>query len=174
MTKRVEIKVALEKFLLQGDPRAASGVVRDHRRRAILVPETLVDHNKITASGRSLADLGRRIRVLAEDLRKEDHSYLVPVELCQISRDEPGTVAGVALPFGTIVDDHGLWLRYAPGYLELGVDDRGDVIIRKDPQAAEDPTRGPVRNAVTTLVDGPVRRCEMRLSADDHRADREE
>src|SRR5437867_11736048 len=112
MSKRVEIKIALEKFLLQADARAASSLVRDHRRRAIPVPESLVDHDKITASGRSLADLGRRIRVLPEDLRKEDHSYLVPVELCQISRDEPGAAAGVTLPFGIIIDDHGLWLRY--------------------------------------------------------------
>src|SRR5438876_2018 len=105
MTKRVEIKVALEKFLRQGDPRVSAGLVRDHRRRAILVPEALVDYDKVTASGRSLADMGRRIRLLAEDPRKGDQTFLIPVELCQISRDEPGTVAGIALPFGTVVDD---------------------------------------------------------------------
>src|SRR5438093_13754587 len=99
MTKRVEIKIGLEKFLQTTDGKLVSGIVRDHRKRAILIPEGLVSFDKITASGRCLADLGRRIRVYSDDLKKEEQVFLIPTELCQISREDPGAVDGVVLPF---------------------------------------------------------------------------
>ena len=174
MTKRVEIKIALEKFLRTADGRSGVGVVRDHRRRAILIPESLVDRARLLAAGRSLSELGRRIRVQSEDPKKEEQVFLIPSELCQISREDPGAVAGVTLPFGTVFQDHGLWVSYAPGWREVGVNDRGDVIIRKEAGVDEDASQGPVPGAINTMPAAPLRRLVARPDADSHKADRQE
>ena len=97
MTKRAEIKIVLEKFLRTGDVKTTAAIVRDHRRRAILVPEALVDIHKIQSAGRSLAELGRRVRVVPADPRKEEQSFIVPAELGPISREEPAYFKSVWL-----------------------------------------------------------------------------
>src|SRR5262245_41473725 len=174
MSKRSEIRIALEKFLRVGDGKGSAQIVRDQRRRPILIPESLVDYDRITKGGRAFLELGRRIRILGGRGKEGDAVWVLPTELTQISRDEPSSAAGVSLPFGTLVQDRGLWLKWAPGYRELGVSDRGDVLVRYDEEAAKDPLAGPVEGAVHTQVTGRVRRLVARLSATEHKADREE
>lgn len=170
MTKRVEIKIGLEKFLRTLEGKPGVGIVRDHRKRAVLIPEAMVNLERIATSGRCLADFGRRIRVYSEDLEQEQ-IYLVPTELCTISREDPAAVDGVVLPFGTIVNDHGLWLRHAAGFRHLGVNDRDDVLVRRDASVANDPSIGPVRNSVNTHVVGRAKRFVARLKREEHEAD---
>jgi hypothetical protein len=71
-----------------------------------------------------------------------------------------------------VVNHHGLYLRYRPGIEEVGVNDRGDVILR-DVTPAE-PTAGPVRGSVNTDVTDRAQRLVVRLADDDHTADRKE
>src|SRR6478672_9425982 len=101
MSKRSDIKIALEKVLREG--KGTGAVVRDSRRRPILIPESLVDFDKIARSGRSFLDMGRRIRVEAADAKGQEEIWVVPTELAQISREDPASAAGLAIPFGTIV-----------------------------------------------------------------------
>src|SRR5262245_16320997 len=111
MSKRSEIKIALEKFLRAGDGKGTSQIVRDQRRRPILIPESLVDYDRITKAGRAFLEMGRRIRIVGGRGKEGDAVWVLPTELTQISRDEPASAAGVVLPFGTIVHDRGLWLK---------------------------------------------------------------
>src|SRR5215813_1213181 len=171
MSKRSEIRIALEKFLRAGDGKGSAQIVRDQRRRPILIPDALVDYDRISKAGRAFLEMGRRIRILGG--KGGDALWVIPAELTQISRDEPAAAAGVTLPFGTIVSDKGLWLKWAPGYHELGVSDRGDVLVRYDEEAAKDPMTGPVDGAVHTHVTGRVRRLVARLTAAEHKADRD-
>lgn len=173
MSKRSEIKIALEKFLRAGDGKAAAAIVRDSRRRPILIPEEVVDIEKIHKSGRSFLELGRRIRVLRDLERKPEEVWIIPIELRQISRDEPSSAADLDLPFGRIVHDHGLWLKYAPGFREIGINDRGDIVIGFDPDR-QDPAHGPVKNSVNTLCAGRAKRLVTRLETPEHDADRAE
>ena len=158
MSKRSEIRIALEKFLRAGDGKVTALVVRDSRRRAILIPDALVDYERIWKSGRAFLEMGRRIHIVGGRGKEGDAVWVLPVELTQISREEPAAAAGIVLPFGTILSDRGLWLKWAPGYRELGVSDRGDVLVRFDEEAAKDPLAGPVEGAVHTQVTGRVRR----------------
>src|SRR5262245_26945711 len=174
MSKRSEIRIALEKFLRVGDGKGSAQIVRDQRRRPILIPESLVDYDRITKAGRAFLEMGRRIRILGGKGKEGDAVWVLPAELTQISRDEPAAAAGIALPFGTIFSDRGLWLKWAPGYRELGVSDRGDVLLRFDEEEAKDPLSGPVDGAVHTQVTGRVRRIVARLTAAEHKADRDE
>ena len=181
MSKRSEIKIALEKVLREGKGHGA--VVRDSRRRPILIPDILVDVDKIARSGRSFLDMGRRIRVQPADAKGQEEAWVVPTELIAISRDDPGAAAGLSLPFGTLVQDRGLWLKYAPGFRELGVNDRGDILVgRSHPGAAagagaaeaDGAAAGPVRNAINTTVIGRTKRVVARMDAAEHAKDRAE
>src|SRR5437867_4648505 len=175
MSKRSEIRIALDKFLRPGDGKANALVVRDGRRRPILIPESLVDFDKISKSGRPVLEMGRRSRVTRDGGKSGEEVWIVPAELCQISRDEPASASGVALPFAMVYHDRGLWLKHAAGYRELGVNDRGDIILSYDAEAANDPVAGPVRNAVNTVVTGGrPPRLVTRLEPGEHAADRDE
>ncbi len=174
MSKRSEIRIALEKFLRVGDGKAAASMVRDHRRRPILIPESLIDFDRIGKSGKSFLEMGRRLRILKDGLRGGEEVWVLPSELCQISRDEAAAASGIALPFGTIVHDGGLWLKWAPGYRELGVNDREDLLVRFEPESADKAAVGPVPNSVHTLVQGWSRRLVVRQAADEQAADRRE
>lgn len=172
MSKRSEIKIALEKFLRAGEGKAAAAIVRDGRRRPFLLPEAVLDIEKMHKMGRPFYDMGRRIRVLKDLDRKLEEVWVIPIELRQISREEAASVPDVDLPFGKIIKDRGLWLRYAPGYRELGVNDRGDIVVGFDPK--QDPLTGPVPSSVNTSVGGQAKRLVARLEPSEHEADRAE
>src|SRR5258705_12916686 len=136
MSKRSEIRIALEKFLRPGDGKGIAAIVRDPRKRAVLIPEALLDMDRISKSGRPLFDLGRRIRVREAPDGKVESSWIVPTELCQISREDGASVSGLELPFGTVFHESGLWVRFSPGFHETGGNDRGDVLVGFDAEAA--------------------------------------
>ena len=171
-SKRAEVRVALEKLLKEGQAKNEKKVFRDRRRRPILIHESVLDYDKLLKSGRSLADVGRRIRHFDGALKEEIASYIVPVELMVLSREEPETVGGVELPLGTVISEGGLWLRYRPGIEEIGINDRGEVILRE--VEAPDPAAGPVRGSHNTSVMGRTKRLVTRLSLEEHEADRKE
>lgn len=150
MSKRPEVRVALEKLLRDGQARNERKVLRDRHRRPVLVDESVLDPAKLLKAGKTVSEVGRRIRCYDADMKKETGTWLAPVELAAISRDEPDTVDGVALPFGKVVSDDGLWLQHHPGYAEIGVNDRGEVLLRalKNP----DPQSGPVAGSVNTTA----------------------
>jgi hypothetical protein len=172
MSKRPEVRIALEKLLKDGQARNEKKVFRDRRRRAILVDESVLDFDKLTKSGRSLGEVGRRIRVYDQALSKELATWIVPAELTHISRDEPESVAGLQLPLGLVHSDQGLWLQHRPGLEEIGVNDRGDLLLRE--LAKPDPQKGPVRGAMLTSTPGRAVRVLARTTPAEFDADRRE
>jgi len=168
-SKRPETRVALERLLREGQAKNNRKVFRDKRRRPVLIQESVLDPEKLQKSGRVLAEVGRRIRHYDASTGKEIATYIAPVELTALSREEPETVAGVELPIGTVVSDHGLWLRHRPGIEEAGINDRGEVILRE--VKIPDPAAGAVRGAVNCEVAGTSSRLVLRLSRGEHEAD---
>ena len=164
--------MALDKLLREGQARNERKVFRDRRRRTILVHESALDFDKLQKSGRSLADVGRRIHHYDATLKQEIGPWIVPAELAALSREEPETVAGLEIPLGTVIAEKGLWLRYRAGIEEVGVSDRGELIVREVPNA--DPAAGPVRNSFHTATVGQPARVIARVSPAEFDTDRRE
>lgn len=174
MSKRPDIRIALEKFLKTGEGKGGGSIVRDQRRRPLLIPESQVDFDRIAKSGRPFLEMGRRLRIFKGGAKPSEELWVLPTELGQISRDDPASVAGLRLPFGTIVQSDGLWLRYDPGYTQIGTNDRGDLLFRFDPAAPQDPSVGPVPHAVNRPLPPAPTRVLARLTAEEFAADRKE
>ena len=170
--KRPDVRVALEKLLREGQARNERKVFRDRRRRVVLVHESALDPDKLLKAGRSLTDVGRRIRHYDAAMKQDNGPWIVPAELAQLSREEPEAVAGLELPLGTIVAADGLWLKYRPGIEEIGVSDRGELVLRETADA--DPASGPVRNALHTAWTGQPARIIARTAPAEFEADRKE
>ncbi len=172
MSKRPEVRIALDKLLKDGQSRNEKKVFRDRRRRPILIEESVVDFDKLARSGRALKEVGRRVRVFDAGGLKEVASWIIPTEMTQIAREESETAAGIVLPLGTVMAQNGLWLQHRPGLEEIGTNDRGDLILRE--VAKPEAGRGAVRGAIVTPATGkPVRLIARRVAAD-FEADRRE
>jgi hypothetical protein len=65
----------------------------------------------------------------------------------------------------------GLYLRHNPGLREIGVNDRGDVMLRQDAETAEDPTIGPVLNSYNTTQSELASRLVARIDKKTHDRD---
>jgi hypothetical protein len=164
-----DVRVELEDYL-RADHRPEQ-VFRDRRGRAICIVESAVDVDRLRVEQTPLVSLARRVRVVEEEFRRERASYLLPVELIRIAKEDPASAAGLETPLGKVVHDHGLWLQLAPGLEEVGVNDRGDVVLRRREAYGGDPTVGPVRNSVNTVIAGRARRLVTRTDRVQHERD---
>ena len=162
--------VDLEGYLSARDRKGGKRVVRDRSGAIALVREDALDLDKFRADGIPLHNVGRRFRVVGADGITEQERWIAPFDVIHRSRENSKNFDGLKLPLGELVYDHGLYLKFAPGILELGVNDRGDVLLRRDARAT-DPTAGPVWNAFNTVITGRAKRLVTRLEYDAHRAD---
>jgi hypothetical protein len=75
------------------------------------------------------------------------------------------------IQIGRLLADGGLYLRHNPGIREIGVNDRGDVMLRLDQQTAEDQTIGPVLNSYNTTQATLTTRLVARIDKKTHERD---
>jgi hypothetical protein len=162
--------VDLEEYLSARDRETSKRVVRDRSGGIALVREDALNLDRFRRNGVPLHNVGRRFRIVGPDGISEQERWIVPFDVIHRSRENPKNFDGLMLPLGELVFDHGLYLKFAAGLTELGVNDRGDVLIRRDPKAT-DPTVGPVRNAFNTVITGRAKRLVTRTTLDAHRQD---
>ena len=160
----------LEGYLSARDRKGGKRVIRDRSGGIALVREDALDLDLFRANGVPLHNVGRRFRVVGPDGITEQERWIAPFDVIHRSRENSKNFDGLQLPLGELVYDHGLYLKFAPGIMELGVNDRGDVLLRRDPKSS-DPTGGPVWNAFNTVITGRAKRLVTRLEFDAHRAD---
>lgn len=146
-------------------------VVRDRQGNVLLVDERAVDYKRMSLEGTTLMELGKRVRILSDGVERELASYILPADLLRISKESPKAADGCVTPLGKTVADHGLYVRLLPGLVELGGNDRQDVVLYFDPKKADDPTLGPVINSANTIIAGRAKRLVTRLHRDDHEKD---
>jgi Phosphoenolpyruvate carboxykinase len=166
--------VSIDRFVIPRHNRNARRVVRHSSGQLVLVEESALDLSRLPQTGTGLLQLGRRVRVLNADMRRQLASYILPAELARLPRARAQLLDGCATPLGKVVFDHGLFLALKPGLSEIGVNDRRDVILRYDEEAAEDPTRGPVLNSSNTVIAGRAKRLVTRVQDVEHAQDRAE
>jgi|GEM_PF-651135 len=169
-----QTQIALERFLKKEDWQNQERIFRDKKQRAIMVDERAIDFDRLVRDGKPFISLGKRLRLYSSDMKQELASYVIPSELTILSKTDPANVAGTITPLGQVVSDHGLWLKYAPGIEEVGENDRGDVILRKNDNGLADPTIGPVINSANTVIAGRAKRLVTRLDLESHERDRAE
>jgi hypothetical protein len=162
--------VNLESFLLAKDRKGSKRVVRDPSGAIVFVREDALSLPQFRAAGIPLHNVGRRFRVLGPDGITEQERWIAPFDVIHRSRENPKNFEGLMLPLGELVFDHGLYLKLSPGVSELGVNDRGDILLRRDAKAT-DPTVGPVLNSFNTVITGRAKRLVTRTIYDEHRAD---
>ncbi len=162
--------VDLEGYLSARDRKGGKRVIRDRSGGIALVREDALDLDLFRKHGVPLHNVGRRFRVVGKDGITEQERWIAPFDVIHRSREDSKSFDGLKLPLGELVYDHGLYLKFAPGIAELGVNDRGDVLLRRDP-GASDPTEGPVWNAFNTVITGRAKRLVTRTEFDAHRAD---
>ncbi|MFQ5477151.1 MAG: hypothetical protein ACE5E4_00880 [Candidatus Binatia bacterium] len=160
----------IEQFL---KPKAVSSrkLARDPDGRLLMAEESALDLDRIRDAGITVAELGRRVRVYNSDMTKQTASYVIPSELTEMS---PGAanLSGIAkTQIGRLVWLDGLYLRHNPGIHELGINDRGDVVLRLDAAAAEDATIGPVLNSYNTIQSTLSDRIVARIDKKAHDRD---
>ncbi len=160
-----ELSTQIERFL---KPKAVSSrkLARDPGGRLMLAEESALDLDRIRDAGITVSDLGRRVRVYNSDMTKQIASYIIPIEVTQITAGPEDPAAGAKVQIGRLITDGGLYLRHNPGLREIGINDRGDVVLRQDLETAEDPTIGPVlasyNTTQSTLVDRVVARIDKK------------
>jgi hypothetical protein len=162
--------VDLEGYLSARDRKGGKRVIRDRAGAIALVREDALNLDQFRADGIPLHNVGRRFRVVGRDGITEQERWIAPFDVIHRSRENSKNFDGLKLPLGELVYDHGLYLKFAPGIQELGVNDRGDVLLRRD-EKATNPTEGPVWNAFNTVITGRAKRLVTRLEYDAHRAD---
>jgi len=162
--------VNLELFLTPKDRKGSKRVVRDRSGEIVFVREDALSLQQFRAAGIPLHNVGRRFRVLGPDGMTEQERWIAPFNVIHRSRETPKHFDGLMLPLGELVFDHGLYLKLLPGISELGVNDRGDILLRRDPKNT-DPTVGPVLNSFNTAITGRAKRLVTRTVYDEHRAD---
>jgi len=161
----------LERYIYQRYLNQSRFVTRDREGNLLMVDERAVDHAHITGEGTTLLELGKRVRVYSNGLSKMSASYILPSELLRLSKQSPKSAEGCETPLGKVISDHGLYLKLKPGLVEVGVNDRQDVILYFDPKRAEEPTAGPVLNSVNTIITGRAKRLVTRVEREEHEKD---
>jgi hypothetical protein len=161
---------SIEKFL---KPKAVSSrkLARDAVGKLMMAEESALDMDRIRDAGTTVSELGRRVRVYNSDMSKQIAAYIVPIEMCEISRTDPADSVGAKIQVGRLINDGGLYLRHNPGIREIGINDRGDVILRLDQDTQEDPTIGPVLNAYNTTQATLTNRLVARIDKKTHDRD---
>ena len=144
--------VDLEPYLSARDRKGGKRVLRDRSGGIALVREDALNQDLFRTNGVPLHNVGRRFRVVGEDGITEQERWIAPFDVIHRSRENPKHFDGLKLPLGELVFDHGLYLKFSPGVAELGVNDRGDVLLRRD--SSSDPTIGPVWNSFNTVITG--------------------
>lgn len=170
MTKHPYPTADLESYLTPRDRKASKRVIRDRSGAIVLVREEALLLGRFREAGIPLYNVGRRFRVLGRDGHTEEERWIAPFDVIHRSREKSSDFDGLALPLGELVFDHGLYLKLAPGISELGVNDRGDILLRRDGKMT-DPTVGPVLNSFNTVITGRAKRLVTRTVYDEHRAD---
>src|SRR5258705_7783611 len=161
--------VDLEPYLSARDRKGGKRVLRDRSGGIALVREDALNQDLFRTNGVPLHNVGRRFRVVGEDGITEQERWIAPFDVIHRSRENPKHFDGLKLPLGELVYDHGLYLKFCPGVAELGVNDRGDVLLRRD--SSGDPTIGPVWNSFNTVITGRAKRLVTRTTLDAHKAD---
>lgn len=146
-------------------------IFRDRAGRIILAAQEAVDIGRLSKSRSSLLELGVRFRLMSSDMTRELGVYLAPFDLIEFSERDPKMAEGCVTPIGEIVFEQGLYLKYGPGIQEVGVNDRGDMILRMDGETVEGSSCGAIRNSVNTVITGRAKRLVTRTSRADQEAD---
>jgi hypothetical protein len=155
----------IERFL---KPKAVSSrkLARDAEGRLLMAEESALDMDRIRDAGTTVRELGRRVRLYNSEMSKQLASYIVPIEMTTMSVESARLAEGAKIQVGRLVALNGLYLRHNPGVREVGVNDRGDVILRLDGPSAEDASIGPVLNSYNTtqavLTDRLVARIDKK------------
>jgi hypothetical protein len=160
----------IEKYL---KPKAVSSrkLARDAVGRLVMAEESALDMDRIRDAGTTIAELGRRVRVYNSDMSKQIAAYIVPIEMCELSRKDPQETVGAKIQVGRLICENGLYLRHNPGIREIGINDRGDVMLRLDHETQEDPTIGPVLNSYNTTQATLTNRLVARIDKKTHDRD---
>ena len=111
--------------------------------RLLMAEESALDMDRIRDAGTTVRELGRRVRLYNTDMTKQIAAYIVPLEVIQLTGERAGASLGAKIQIGRLLVDGGLYLRHNPGVREIGVNDRGDVMLRLDQQTAERPDHRP-------------------------------
>jgi hypothetical protein len=127
----------IEQFL---KPKAVSSrkLARDAEGRLMMAEESALDMDRIRDAGITVSELGRRVRVYNGDMTKQLAAYIVPIEVASMRGDDAERAVGAKIQVGRLLSEDGLYLRHNPGVREIGVNDRGDVILRLDAEAVEE------------------------------------
>jgi len=160
----------IEQFL---KPKAVSSrkLARDAAGRLLMAEESALDMDRIRDAGMTVRELGRRVRLYNTDMTKQIASYVVPLEVMQMRGEGMTAAEGAKIQVGRLIAESGLYLRHNPGIREIGVNDRGDVILRLDQQSAEDETIGPVLNSYNTTQAVLTSRLVARIDKKTHERD---
>ncbi|HYC56474.1 MAG TPA: hypothetical protein VEL28_16205 [Candidatus Binatia bacterium] len=160
----------MERFL---KPKAVSSrkLARDGHGRLLMAEESALDIDRIRDAGITVTDLGRRVRVYTSDMTKQIASYIIPVEVAQLSKEAARLSDGAKVQIGRLISEGGLYIRHNPGLREIGINDRGDVILRQDSETAEDATVGPVLNSHNTTQSTLTDRLVARIDKKTHDRD---
>ena len=160
----------IEQFL---KPKAVSSrkLARDAEGRLLMAEESALDMDRIRDAGMTVSGLGRRIRLYNTDMSKQIASYIIPVEVTQLGVKQAESSVGAKIQIGRLLADRGLYLRHSPGIREIGVNDRGDVMLRLDQESAEDATSGPVLNSYNTTQSTLTSRLVARIDKKTHERD---
>ena len=104
-------------------------------------------------------------------MTKQLASYIIPVEVCRLTPEQARLSDGAKVQIGRLIANGGLHIRHNPGLREIGINDRGDVMLRLDQQTAEDQTIGPVLNAYNTTQASLTSRLVARIDKKTHERD---
>ena len=165
-----ETSTRIEKFL---KPKAVSSrkLARDGAGRLLMAEESALDMDRIRDAGTTVTELGRRVRVYNSDMTKQLASYVVPVEVTTMRGSAAELSVGAKIQIGRLTAEEGLYLRHNPGMREIGINDRGDVMLRLDAATAEDPTIGPVLSSYNTTQSELTSRLVARIDKKIHDRD---
>jgi hypothetical protein len=165
------VSTRIEQFL---KPKAVSSrkLARDAAGRLLMAEESALDMDRIRDAGTTIRELGRRVRLYNTDMTKQIAAYIVPLEVMQLDADQAAHSLGAKIQIGRLLaEENGLYLRHNPGIREIGVNDRGDVMLRLDQQTAEDATIGPVLNSYNTTQASLTSRLVARIDKKTHERD---
>ncbi len=137
----------------------------------MMAEESALDVDRIRDAGLTVRELGRRVRVYNSDMTKQVGSYIVPIEVASIGETEAVPSDGAKIQIGRLIARCGLYVRHNPGLREIGINDRGDVILRQDAATAEDPTIGPILNSYNTTQSTLTSRVVARIDKKTHDRD---
>jgi hypothetical protein len=160
----------IEQFL---KPKAVSSrkLARDAEGRLLMAEESALDMDRIRDAGVTVRELGRRVRLFNTDMTKQLAAYIVPIEVSEMTAASAELSVGAKIQVGRLTTADGLYLRHNPGVREIGINDRGDVIMRLDAATAEDSTIGPVLNAYNTTQSTLTNRLVPRIDKKTHDRD---